>query len=253
MLSLAQNTCKDEEDCSFVEASILVFDHSHGKKKKSFSLGLGGISGISVWVHHPSSFYWAFNEKILPPSSLLLLQVFLSRYKIPLKISSIGWTVPALKERFSSPLIIFTALCWTGNGVSLPLLYCNAQTQQSRFRRAQKRKSVCSFSLQVILLQPMRQLAFFATGAQTAVLFVSAELLSRQRAPSMDGCLGLLLPRRETGHFPLLNFSMLLSSPFSSLLSSFWMAAQPFGLWRTLSLYHQQICWGCTVAHHPGH
>lgn len=53
-----------------------------------------------------------------------------------------------------------------------------------------------------------------------------AKLLSSQSSPSMYWCLGLFLPSCRALHFPLFNFMSLLSSHFSHLLRSLWMAAQ---------------------------
>lgn len=116
----------------------------------------------------------------------------------------------------------------------------------------------------LLLVQPRMLLTSFAvrvdnqlTVSQLATRTprrFSAELLSSLSDPSMYWCLGLLLHRQRDFCFPLLNFMILLSAQFSSLLSS------SKGLHRHLVyqsllpfLYHLQTCWGCTPFSNKDH
>lgn len=114
-------------------------------------------------------------EKILPPLSLLLLQVFIHTCKILLNHlfsrvnghSSWGENLQSLNYHHITLLDrlwhVYASLVLQSPDSDPAIQMC--------LTRAQKREKVSSFSPQVILLQPRSQLAFIATRAQIAGLF----------------------------------------------------------------------------------
>lgn len=138
-----------------------------------------------IWCTSPLILLLSSSEKILLPSSLLFLQEFLYMYEISVKHLSSQLNSSSSQGQILQSLncLHSTLLDKLWHVFSSLVLQSPDPAIQMCLTRTQKRERV-SFSLQEILLQPMRQLAFFATRAQTAVLFVSAELLSRQGAPS---------------------------------------------------------------------
>lgn len=114
--------------------------------------------------------------------------------------------------------------------------------------------------LAMAFLRQLRMLlAFFVTWNWLMVNLLSiwtvrsfsARLLSCQSGPSICWCMEFFFLRNRV--CSLFNLMMFLSAHLSSLLWSLWMAACSSGLSITPVLYHQCICWGCTLSHRLGH
>jgi len=139
----------------------------------------------------------------------------------------------------------FTGLRWTPSSSSMSSLYWGAPrwTLHSRcaLSSSEPRGRTTSLDLlaTLLLVQPRAPLALFASRTHCWLMFnspstraprsLTAELLLNWSAPSMYWCVGLLLPRCRTLHFPLLKCMKFLSAYFFSLPRSLWMAAHnPF-------------------------
>ena len=169
--------------------------------------------------------------------------------------------------KYSIPLSILVALCWTCFSSSLHLSCWGDQHQHSTPDVSQQ----CWVEVKDHLPQPgdnpspasqdaagllWCRGALVAIGGQFTVhqnpQVLSAQLLWSWSAPSVYWYAGLFFLRCRSSHFPLLNFMRFLPAHFSSLPRSLWMAAQPSGVSATPSSFLVVVLVSTVFLKRPG-